>query len=560
MFYSRRTVRQAKAPNAVSANIGLLAPKYRQTLSGHLKGTLRQPPPKSPESVLKAKASMFSENPQPDSSIVPSRAQPEDASEINPRRWVRDPFETCVLKTQRVSDILPHYLAYYKFADYTWRPILCVPAGDPVGLETRARHIAYELRHLSEFGHAIWSTTKTQHSVFHPRGIIERSYVECTYVKGNRQKLQCYIRHEGLRDGDDPESKRGLIAVSMVFTLSGPEDRWSMLVCRSRRNGAMSGGLGALTLRLVKPELVGKKQQEEVFLLDPHTNVIGNGLSARCIASCWNICKHPHLYVHPMEVPVSIGLDSVMQGIHYTALTENRLIAPGEQMICLAFSVESYHPYPPIEAELPYTISLSSPVVFSPEDMKWEDSGSIGTPLLDGGPIQRYSAAITVGFAQFSDQRTMHPIENAQRWWAHKDETPYRITMYTTRSAHLPKLFSADSIHENPFEKGRVFSCPNTKTIERERLRNAMWRRVEEYGSDPEADIDGDGDVKLLREERQDTKPFLLSTMQDKSPEEIQNHESLTPSDGKHLEQTTLESVRKRLGITEDSKGGKPKT
>ena len=545
MRVTRVSLTASQLPFKVSSNISLLAPRYpkRGSRSAPINTHVETPAEK-----LEQKISPRAKPKPIPKAIVPSKAAPSGETNVLAKRWVRDPFETCVLKAPRVSDILPHYVAYYKFADYTWRPILLLPAGDPVALETRARHVAYELRHLSEFGHAVWVTTKTAHSVYYPRGVIERSYVECTYFKGNRQRLQCYIRHEGLIDGGDAGSERGLIAVSMVHTLSGPEDRWEMLICRSRRNGAMSAGLSALNLKLISPALVGKRQIEEVFLLEPHTEVVGSGLSARCIASCWNVCKHPHLYVNPMEVPVAVGLDSIMQGIHYTALTANKLVQRGERMACLAFSVESFHPFPPIEAELPYGISLSSPVVFAPGDATWEDSQAIGRPFVEGGPVQRYAAAITVGFAQFCDHRTMTPLEKAHKWWAHHDETPYRVVMYTTRESHLRSFYSTDMVTDNPFDAKNPYATPNSKTIERERLRNAMWRRIEEMGADPEADIDGDG-IRSIGEEREDIQPYLLTAAQDKAPEDVKNRKDLLQqkriqrSDGV----TTIADVQKRL-------------
>ena len=543
MRLSRISLAVTPPPFKVSSNIALLAPK--RVPRDKTKPTVNASTP-STEEILRQRAQPVKAQKKQSTGIVPFVGQTqEDKEEILARRWVRNPNETCVLKVPRVSDILPNYIAYYKFADYTWRPILLLPAGDPVALETRTRHIAYELRHLSEFGHALWVTEKTRHSVYYPHGIIERSYVECTYYKGNRQRLQCFVRHEGLVDGRDPASKRALIAVSMIWTLSCPEDRWQMLICRSRRTGAMSAGLSALRLRLMPPELVGKRDINESFMLEPHTTVVGNGLSARCIASCWNICKHPHLYVHPMEVPAAVGLDSVMQAIHYTALTTNRLIQRGEKMVCLAFSVETAHPFPPIEAELPYTVALSSPTVFSPKDMTWGETAGVGQPLVEGGPIQRYSASITVGFAQYIDHRQEVSIERAHQWWAQKDETPYRVTMYTTRDAHLRKFHVTDTTTRNPFDAKNPYNTPNSQTISRQRLRDAMWRRIEEMGADPEADIDGDG-LRLQGEVREDAVPYLLTSAQDKAPEDPNNRQDCI---GKIRQKEMLEPIKvKSLG------------
>ena len=172
-------------------------------------------------------------------------------------------------------------------------------------------------------------------------GLVQRSYVEAVHEDGNRQRLMCTIRHEGPVNIADPDGARGLVAVSQIHTLSCAIDRMNMVVRRTRRAGAMAAAMSALTMKLCKPEDVGKRRTNEVFLLEPHTRIIGHGVTARCIASSWNLHDHPYHYLNPFEAPSPIALDAFQQSCHLTALRENKLIKPGERLHALASSSSS---------------------------------------------------------------------------------------------------------------------------------------------------------------------------------------------------------------------------
>ena len=79
------------------------------------------------------------------------RRRREAPHNVNGPPGLRRAEESCILETHRQSDILPHYTISYKFKDPTWAPFLHLEAFHPAALETRARHIAWALRHLSSF-------------------------------------------------------------------------------------------------------------------------------------------------------------------------------------------------------------------------------------------------------------------------------------------------------------------------------------------------------------------------------------------------------------------------
>ena len=320
----------------------------------------------------------------------------------------------------------------------------------------------------------------------------------------------------GGREGEAPE--RGLVAVSEIRTLSRAFDRMEMSVRRSRRAGGMSAALGALTLRLLRPEVVGKRTQEEVTLLAPHTQVVAGGINARCLASGWNFCHHPTLYLHPMEVPPVVGLDSFVQAAYHTAVTTNGLVAPGEKLLCLAFGVESSFPYCPLEAELPYTVVQSRPLVYPPGQEIPEGTG-MGTPVLGGAPIQFYRGSLLVGFSQYVEHQEEVPAERAMHWWSQKRETPFYIHMFFTREAHADALHLTNDTHVNPFDEQSPESSPNALQRSKQRLRQAVWRRVEEFGEDPWGDSDKEY-VQLPGEPVQDTEPFLAMGSSVRKPPE----------------------------------------
>eukprot|EP00760_Papus_ankaliazontas_P028463 PhM_4_TR3726/c0_g1_i1/m.106561 len=403
------------------------------------------------------------------------REREQDGDVSSPRRWVRSPDETCVLGVQRVSDILPNYIVHYKTEDPTWGSILQLPCMNPTALEVRGRHINWELRYLAQYGHAQFVTILSQHSVLHPRGVPLRSFVECTHGK-NKQILVSKIRHEGYLDQrNGPDGPRGIVAVSMVMNYGCPFSRKFDMVERSRRAGSTQALMGCLDSTFCNPEQVGKRDRNEVFLLQKHIRNIGGGVVADCIAPSWNVSRHPYHYLCTFETPPQVCLDACLQAAHYSALYENKLVKKDEQLCALGWEMASFYPYLPLEVELPFSVTSSRPTVY--HDEQDLPSTTIGYPVLGGAPIQRYQFTSKIGNPSYISHETETKAERALHWWNQPHASPYHISMFLTRSSHLDKLYLLDKTHENPFVTQKVLT---SRKLSKKALRAAVARRLKE--------------------------------------------------------------------------------
>ena len=360
------------------------------------------------------------------------------------RRWVREPFETCVDKVMRSSRLLSEYVASYKLWDPQWQPLLMLPCGNPICFDLRARHVNVALRHLVQKGHAMYFVTQTQHTVLHPRGIAERAYVQCSMGLKN-ERLVTLLYHEGPINAKDPTGPRATLGISESRSFACNFRRFPMLIQRSRRVGALQGQSGAFDWLLCAPNEVGRQLPEESFLLANHMQSVGGGATAVGIVSSQMVAKHPYQYLADFEAPSSCAVDAVHQLLHWSALG-NQLTTSGEALHAIAFNVRTPPPFCPLENELQFQVQCSAPQVF--RDFKEMHSGVVGTP---------YVSAKSVSFSEFSVRQgcpefiyDQGPSHRPARWWRQHFAIPYFGNMYWVRDGLLDTLRVEEDL-PNPF-------------------------------------------------------------------------------------------------------------
>jgi hypothetical protein len=287
----------------------------------------------------------------------------EGHTDVGPRRWVRSSAETCVASIQRSRRLLSQYVASYRMDDPQWAPLLELPCGNPVALEIRARHVNYGLRHLVQKGHALYIVHSTDHTVLHPRGLATRTHVTCA-LDGRDEHLLTQMVHEGPLDAEDPDGPVGVVAMSLARSVAGPFHRRPMLWQRSRRVGALQAQLGAYDWVMHDPHVVGRADSNEVLLLKNETTFVGGGLTTKGICSSLAIAHHPYHYTHQFEAPPAVGVDAMHQAAYLCAARNETVDDESrEPLHALAWSTRTPYPWMPIELDLPFYITCSSPQV-----------------------------------------------------------------------------------------------------------------------------------------------------------------------------------------------------
>ncbi len=320
--------------------------------------------------------SSFNQQKNKNSSSADSQLDEHDST---PRRWSRNGDELCVAQIQKTSSFLTTYEASYRFDDPQWNPILSLPCGNPVSLEMRARHINYGLRHLVQRGHAFYCVRKTDHSVFHPKGIAAISHVVCSYDEKN-ERLLTQIVHEGPIDAADPDGKWDIVAASDARSIAQAFQRKQMSVHRSRRIGSLQSQMGTYNWELYTASELNREHPCEAFLLKQETLPFGAGLTAKAIISSAQIAKHPFHYVNPFEAPAQCAVDAFQQAMTISA-KHNGLLRDGETLHTIAWKTRSYFPYNPIELDLPFDLHVGPPMVHRGEqDLKLLPSLNVGFP------------------------------------------------------------------------------------------------------------------------------------------------------------------------------------
>lgn len=369
------------------------------------------------------------------------------SSALQARRWVRNPSELCVVGMYRHSRLLTEYVTKYKFDDPQWRQLLELPCGNPMSLELRARHCNIALRHIVQKGHAMYFITHAQHSVLHPRGLIEQSHVTCSIgVKGER--LRTHIVHEGPLSATDRNGPRGVVGVSQVEGYGTWFQRKPMLWMRSRRIGALQAHLGAYDWELLAPGEVGKEQDYEVMLLGGrHTRTLGGGLSTTGIIASSSIAQHPYLYLGEFDTPATTMLDAVQQAV-YKCCSSNRLIKgkEKEKLHAIAWTTRTPPPFVPLEADLPFQMHVSRPAMY--ENRSQYPSTVVGSPFLDGAPVMMTEYGVRQGAEHYLYDES--PASRPFRWWSQPSNTPFNGVMWLARDGVVDNLKPCEVI-DNPF-------------------------------------------------------------------------------------------------------------
>lgn len=220
--------------------------------------------------------------------------------------------------------------AYNVFIDYN----------KATNLELISRHVNYALRHLVQKGHAMYFVFFAQHSILEMRGLVERSYVTCSYgIRGER--LRTYITHIGPLDVRDvieidpvthhvtfnlqkSNVRKGVVAVSQVEGYGTWFQRKPMLWQRTRRIGALQSVMGAYQYDLCSPESVGRVRDYEVSLLRPHVRLFNDardGAEAVALIAASQVAQNNRMYVGQFEAPAMAAIDAVHQLLHRAALS-----------------------------------------------------------------------------------------------------------------------------------------------------------------------------------------------------------------------------------------------
>lgn len=365
------------------------------------------------------------------------------------RRWMRGGFELCVASVMKNNDLLAAFVAKYKHHDPQWRSILQLPAGHPVALEVRGRHVNFALRHHVQRGHAQYIIHISDHSVLHPHGNIERTFV--TLSRGTDGNcLKTILHHEGPIDGANPHGDRDILAVSCVEGRAGPVDRWKSLVQRSRRSGAIQASMGALDHTVVPHEFVGREDDSQVFLLANHTRSLDGAISSEGLTSSVNIARHPYLYLTEFEAPSPVVADIMDQTAYFGAFESDLVDSKaGEPFLCVGSRWSCNKVFaPPLEADMPFKVEQSRPAVV--EDRIPFEGMKEGMPLLHGAPLVRFEQHIHQGSPEFRYEAA--PSTRSGHWWFQKDAwVGYREAVYV-REGNLKKLQPAVR-PVNPFSK-----------------------------------------------------------------------------------------------------------
>jgi hypothetical protein len=394
----------------------------------------------------------------PQSSLWEHNGGPQSSSQAPARRWVRDPSELCVSGMFRHSRTLTEYVAKYKFDDPNWRPLLELPCGNPLSLEMRGRHCNTALRHIVQKGHAMYFITTSQHTVLHPRGLIEQSHVTCAIgVRGER--LRTNVVHEGPLDAADRNGPRGVLGVSQVEGYGTWFQRKPMLWQRSRRIGGLQAHMGAYDWTTMAPEDVGRHSDAEVMLLRaPHTRMLSGGCSATGIVSSINISQHPYLFVGEFDAPALTALEAVQQTA-YVCAQANQLVSAVkvssgavtvEPLHALSWITRTPDPYIPLESDLPFQLQMSRPQVHTSRDTY--PSTLIGYPFHDGAPVMMVEYNMRQGAEHYIYDES--PASRPTRWWSQKANMPYCGMMWLAREGNLGSLALRDIV-ENPFDRER---------------------------------------------------------------------------------------------------------
>ncbi|ORC88078.1 uncharacterized protein TM35_000181350 [Trypanosoma theileri] len=493
----------------------------------------------------------------------------------NPYRWVRGADELCVANVRRSKSVnnINSYVVTYKFDDPQWAPLLLPEVtlrsrrasrrnttgtspttaststsssssdegrkpdkdyndndnngGDVddkgprvvinhnklLSLECMARHANYALRHIVQKGHGVYLLPHIQHSVLHPRGLIEQSYVTCAYgVRGER--LRTDIIHVGPLNAADviePISssshsssysssscvdgrrhgsvlvhlgragvRRGVVAVSQAEGYGTWFSRKPMLWQRARRVGALQSQLAAHNYTLAAPALVGRQHDVDVALLQAHIrHFAGGGADAVGLVASTQIAQQRRMYVGEFEAPAHTALDVVHQLAHNAAL-RSRLVTPvkekdtakqqkqeGEEeedeyddndemeiLLPVSWATRTPPPYVPLEVDLPFKLQMSKPVVLgstSPQQKQqvYPTGGTIGSPFVTGAPIVLFEYNLHQGVDHYVFDDA--PSARPMKWWSQKSNMPYSGYMYFVRSGLVDRLTPTEEI-PNPLE------------------------------------------------------------------------------------------------------------
>lgn len=390
-------------------------------------------------------------NPPTSSSLSVPSAGPSDAPSI--RRWVRDPGELCVSGMYRHSRLLTEYVAKYKFDDSNWRTVLELPCGNPIAMELRGRHCNTALRHLVQKGHAMYYIVITQHSVLHPRGLIEQSHVTCAIgVRGER--LRTNIVHEGPLDARDRNGPRGVLGISQVEGYGTWFDRKPMLWQRSRRIGALQAHMGAYDWNMLPPAEVGRRDNLEVMLLGPpHTKLVAGGCDATGMVSSVNISQHPYLFLGEFDAPAITALEAVQQTAYICARANQLVSSPTadgvvEPLHALAWGTRTPPPYVPLEADLPFQLQMSRPQVHTSRDTY--PATTVGYPFHDGAPAMCVEYVMRQGAEHYVYDES--PASRPMKWWSQKANEPYTGAMWLVRDGNLDQLTLRDEV-PNPLDR-----------------------------------------------------------------------------------------------------------
>lgn len=438
---------------------------------------------------------------------VPLVGSSSQAVDHYSRRWLREADELCVASMRRSDSLhhMNHYIATYKHDDEQWKPLLlpevCTvtpPSGSGLtmgsspmedgkegavdidynkltSLELMSRHANYSLRHIVQRGHAMYFITVSQHSILAMRGLVEASYVSCSFgVKGER--LRTHLTHVGPLDArevlrvqrnsatgepryyydlKDPSARRGVVALSLVEGYGTWFQRKPMLWQRARRIGALQAQMGAHTYDLASPESVGRRRDCEVSLLEPHIQLFGGGqgtggggATAVGLIASPQVAQNSRLYLSQFEAPAITAVDAVHQLAHRSAL-HHQLIRPAgaaadhspmERLLPVSWTTRTPPPYVPLEADLPFKVQLSRPSVVD-ERMA---AGTIGTPLLQGPPISMYEYVMHQGVDHyvFDDSPSARPM----KWWNQRSNMPYNGMLFGVRSSMLDGITPTEYI------------------------------------------------------------------------------------------------------------------
>ena len=371
-----------------------------------------------------------------------------DQNQLLPRRWCREPSEICVEHVLKSKKLLSDFIVTYRWSDPHWSRILSLPCGNPIGMELRARHCNYALKHLVQKGHAFYAIQHTKHSVLHPFGIAERSYVE-TGSAAQGERLVTQIFHEGPLDSRLPpdECPRGIVAVSTAQGMANGISRREMLLERSRRIGALQAEVGAQDWELIDPADVGRNSLDEVMLLAPHTEFFAGGMTSKGIVSSAHVARHPFHYTTEFEAPAPTIVDAVHQACHRVAKYHD-LVKPTDTLHVLGGTVCSRFPFTPVENDLHFKLQLSRPEVMHRREQY--PSTNLGSPLVDGAPIFAIQFGVFQGAENYvyDDKPSSRPMQ----WWQQCSSIPYYGHFYFCREGNVGKLRPFEDI-PNPFER-----------------------------------------------------------------------------------------------------------